>query len=255
LFRKFRILILLFVLATVGLAAWRATTRLSAWEHTVHVALYPIAADNSPATTAYLNTLENESFADIGQWIAQESQRYGKSVLQPVVVRVATPLREQPPLPVEHGSALDNMLWSLKLRWWAMNNDAIAGPQPQVRLFVLYHDPERNAQVPHSIGLSKGQLGLIHAYASRRQHRQNNVVIAHELLHTFGATDKYDLASLQPIHPHGYAEPDKTPLLPQRSAEIMGGRIPLTAERAEIPASLLHTLIGEQTAREIGLLK
>ena len=86
-FRKFRIQILLFVLATVGLSAWRATTRLSAWEHTVHVALYPIAADNSPATAAYLATLENDSFEDIGQWIDQESRRYGKSVLQPVVVK------------------------------------------------------------------------------------------------------------------------------------------------------------------------
>ncbi|OMG55009.1 hypothetical protein BJN45_07605 [Azonexus hydrophilus] len=254
-FRKFRILFLLFVLATVGLAAWRATTSLSAWEHTVHVALYPIAADNSPATAAYLATLENDSFEDIGQWIEQESRRYGKSVLQPVVVRVAPVLREQPPLPVPGGSALDNMLWSLKLRWWATQHDAIAGPKPQVRLFVLYHDPERNAELPHSTGLSKGQLGLIHAFSSRRQHRQNNVVIAHELLHTFGASDKYDLTNSQPIHPHGYAEPDKSPLLPQRSAEIMGGRIPVTEQRADIPASLLQTMIGELTAREIGLIK
>ena len=44
-FRKFRILLLL-VLATVALSAWRANARLTSWEHSVHIALYPVAADD-----------------------------------------------------------------------------------------------------------------------------------------------------------------------------------------------------------------
>ena len=40
-FRKFRILLLL-VLATVALSAWRANARLTSWEHSVHIALYPV---------------------------------------------------------------------------------------------------------------------------------------------------------------------------------------------------------------------
>ena len=79
------------------------------------------------------------------------------------------------------------------------------------------------------------------------------MVIAHELLHTFGASDKYDPATLQPLWPAGYAEPDSEPRLPQRYAEIMGGRIPLAAGRAEIPDSLADTVIGNATAGEIGL--
>ena len=74
-------------------------------------------------------------------------------------------------------------------------------------------------------------------------------------LHTFGASDKYDLATLQPIYPGGYAEPDKNPRLPQSRAEIMGGRTPVDEQRAEIPASLADTVIGAETAREIGLLR
>lgn len=254
-FRKFRILILLLALAGVAFAAWRAETRLTAWEHTVFVGLYPIAADNSPATAAYLTALDDDSFAEIGSWIDQEMQRYGGKVLQPVKVRLAPPPRSTPPLPPQGGSALDNMLWSLKLRWWASRNDDIPGPKPQVRLFVLYHDPANLSVLPHSTGLSKGQLGLIHAFASRRQHRQNAVVIAHELLHTYGATDKYDMRTLQPIFPDGYADPAQTPALPQRNAEIMAGRIPVNAQRADIPVGLGETVIGPQTAREIGLLK
>lgn len=107
--------------------------------------------------------------------------------------------------------------------------------------------------LPHSTGLSKGQLGLIHAFASRQQRRQNNVVIAHELLHTFGATDKYDLATRQPLYPQGYAEPARQPRLPQLLAEIMGGRRPLDLDNSEIPDSLAETLIGPETAGEIGM--
>lgn len=252
-FKKFRILILLLILATVGLGSWRANSRLNAWEHSVHVAIYPIAADDSPATARFISELSHDSFAEIGQWVQSESDRYGRTVLQPVVVRVAPPLKELPPLPPVPPKVLDVMLWSLKLRWWAAQHDQIAGPKPQVRLFVLFHDPERNSKAPHSTGLDKGHLGIIHAYAHRLQRRQNAVVIAHELLHTFGASDKYDLATLQPIHPHGYAEPNRNPLLPQQRAEIMGGRVPIDRQTAEIPASLADTLIGPETAAEIGL--
>ena len=44
----------------------------------------------------------------------------------------------------------------------------------------------------HSTGLQKGMLGVVNAFASADQEGSNAVVIAHELLHTFGATDKYD---------------------------------------------------------------
>lgn len=254
-FKKIRILILLLVLATVGLGAWRANSRLTAWEHTVHVAIYPIAADDSPATARFIADLNTDSFADIGQWLQEQSNKHGRTVLQPIAIQLAAPVNALPPLPPPQASALDAAWWSLKLRWWASRHDQIGGPKPQVRLFVLFHDPERNPNPPHSTGLSKGQLGLIHAFANRQQRRQNNIVIAHEMLHTFGASDKYDLATLQPIFPQGYAEPDRQPRLPQQMAEIMAGRLPIDANTVDMPASLSATLIGPETAREIGLLR
>lgn len=254
-FRKFRILILLVILASVGLTAWRSNSRLTAWEHSIHVAIYPIAGDNSPATASYIRSLNSDSFADIAEWMQLQTDKNGRSVLQPIVLNVAPPLAETPPLPPRPASALDAIWWSLKLRWWASQHDQISGPKPHIRLFVLFHDPERNGAVPHSTGLSKGQIGVIHAYASRQQRRQNNVVIAHEMLHTFGATDKYDLTTLQPIYPAGYAEPQRNPLFPQEFAEIMGGRTPIDEQTAEMPASLADTLIGPATAKEIGLLR
>ena len=92
---------------------------------------------------------------------------------------------------------------------------------------------------------------IANAFASAEQEGANNVVIAHELLHTFGATDKYDPATNMPIYPEGFAEPDAQPLLPQQRAEIMGGRIPRSRSEADIPRSLEQTMIGATTAREI----
>lgn len=254
-FRKFRIAILLLIFATVSLGAWRANSKLTAWENSVHVAIYPIAADDSSTTRNYLNNLNADSFEEIAQWLQAESHRHGRSVLQPIVLHLASTLNERPPLTPYHPSVLEAIMWSLKLRWWAYRHDAIAGPTPQIRLFIMFHDPESNSSPPHSVGLAKGQIGLIHAYASRLQRRQNNVIIAHELLHIFGATDKYDPATLQPIHPQGYAEPQRSPRWPQVRAEIMGGRTPTDERNSEIPANLGETLIGPETAREIGLMR
>ena len=96
-------------------------------------------------------------------------------------------------------------------------------------------------------------IGIVNAYAARRQRGSNNVIIAHEFLHTLGATDKYDPANGQPTAPDGLADPNRTPLYPQETAEIMGGRIPLAADDAVIPQSLKYVIIGPLTASEINL--
>ena len=43
----------------------------------------------------------------------------------------------------------------------------------------------------------------------------NDMVIAHELLHTLGATDKYDPVNNAPRFPDGYGDPQQMPLYPQ----------------------------------------
>jgi hypothetical protein len=107
----------------------------------------------------------------------------------------------------------------------------------------------------HSLGLQKGLIGVVNAFASEKQAAQNDVVIAHELLHTLGATDKYDPRTNQPEFPDGYADPQRQPALPQEYAEIMAGRVPVTADRAEMPDGLDAVLIGAKTAREINWVR
>ena len=140
------------------------------------------------------------------------------------------------------------------MRWWAWRNTDTIGPGPQVKLFVLYFDPAQSKRLAHSTGLQKGLIGRVNTFAASSMTKQNNVIIAHEFLHTLGATDKYDPATNQPLFPHGYADPDQKPLLPQRFAEIMAGRTPLSETEAETPAALEDALIGGKTATEINWL-
>ncbi|MGE0583176.1 MAG: hypothetical protein AB7P31_13725 [Steroidobacteraceae bacterium] len=249
--RILRVTFLLLVLVAVASTAWldRVTTR--DWKTPLWVGLYPIAADDDAITQAYLAGLSRAPFLPIEQFFAAESRNY--AVAQPPVHIELYPRAVTPPpeLPAEAGP-LRTALWSLALRWyaWRATSDA-GGAPPSIRIFVLFHSPRGQPVLPHSRGLAKGLVGVVHAYADRDHEGANNVVIAHEFLHTLGASDKYDPASLQPRWPEGYAQPRRTPRFPQPLAEIMAGRRALSDREAEMPASLDEVVVGAATAREI----
>lgn len=251
-FRVLRIAILLLILATVAQETWLARSRATSWNDPLRVAIYPINGDGSPVAASYVKALRPDSFKSIERFFEEEARRHGKSIFRPVQIAIAPTVDSHPPMPPASGRAIDNILWSLNMRFWAGRNDAIPGMKPQARLFVLFFDPEAHPRLPHSVGVDRGMIGLINAYATNALAGSNAVVIAHELLHTLGATDKYDLSTGLPRFPEGYAEPARAPRHPQAFAEIMGARIPLSATSAQIPESLDRTLIGAITAAEIG---
>jgi hypothetical protein len=253
--RYLRIGILLFILASVAQTAWLARGRTTEWKYSVRVAIYPIPGDNSPATAAYIKHFRVDTLQPIATFMKAEAKRHGLVHDAPVDMYLAPPLSVSPPPPPVAGNVVDIMLWSLNLRFWAWRNDNFKRPKPDVRLFVNFFDPARVSRLPHSTGLQKGHLGVVNAFAVADQEGPNNVVITHELLHTLGATDKYDFSNNQPRHPDGYADPSAEPLLPQTKAEIMAGRIPVSQTEAEIPAGLAKCVIGPATAREINWIK
>ncbi|TXI91603.1 MAG: hypothetical protein E6Q34_07125 [Burkholderiaceae bacterium] len=252
-FKIIRISVLLFVLAIVALSSYRSRTKSVEWQYTLPVNVYPINGDQSAASEEYIKQLRREDFLVIEEFIQREKESYGKAYNAGVEIRLKPALKEGPPAPPPEQNALQVMWWSLKFRWWAYRHAKIVGPDPQVRLFVQYFDPNKN-QVHHSTALQEGLIGRVNLFAGKELSATNNVVITHELLHTLGATDKYDLASDYPDFPDGYAEPNRQPLLPQRYAEIMGGRIPMTSRDAIIPPHLGLVRIGTKTAQEINLL-
>lgn len=250
--RNIRILILLAVLAWVAVDVLAARLNTTDWEQPLWVGVYPINADGSDRAAKYIQRLSEEDFDRIESWFREEAGRHGRNLPEPVSLRLGPALTEHPPVPPADGSIFGTAWWSVKLRWWADDNDTLPnGLDPDVRLYLLFHDPQASPRLPHSLGLAKGLVGVVHLFADRRQDGANQVVIAHELMHTLGASDKYDAANTQPRHPEGFAEPDRKPLYPQSLAEIMGGRIPLGPAKSEIPGDLGDVRVGPVTAREI----
>ncbi|AZP14116.1 metallopeptidase domain-containing protein [Undibacterium parvum] len=250
-FKTLRIAFLLFVLAAVGMAAWRAKTNSVAWKYTLIVNVYPINADASPVSEAYVRALTVDEFRPLEKFMLAEAARRERAANASIELRLGPTLTSVPPAPPVAGSVLDVIIWSLQLRWWSFRNAETHGPGAQIKLFVLYFDPNKSSQLDHSTALQKALLGRVNVFATSQMKSQNNVIIAHEFLHTLGATDKYDLQTNQPIFPQGYAHPEQDPLYPQQFAEIMGGRTALTRSSSSIPLSLDHVVIGDQTAREI----
>ncbi len=255
-FKTIRITLLLLILLFVAVSTWLTQARSTDWNNSLWVKVYPINGDGSAASASYIEKLSIDSFKGIETFIARETAKYGHTLARPVRIELGRPIREQPPSLGPSPGALDVMLWSLKIRWWASRIASDQDdPAPDVRIFVRYHAPRTNFVLENSVGMQKGMVGVVNAFAGQRQAGTNNVVVAHEFLHILGATDKYNLANGQPDVPAGIAEPDRRPQFPQRFAEIMGGRIAVSESDAMVPQSLKYVVIGAQTAREIRLTK
>jgi hypothetical protein len=253
--RRLRIAVLLVILLFVAANTYFDRVYSTDWNIPLRIAAFPINADGSTVTASYIGQQPADSFQRIETFFEQEAKHYGLQMERPIRLTLAPPLSAAPPELDPGGGAFSAILWSLRMRYWAWRVDAPPGPAPDIKLFVLYHDPAISPALPHSLGLQKGLLGVVHVFADAGMKGSNDTVIAHELLHTLGATDKYDLASGQPIHPDGFAEPQREPLYPQSFAELMAGRIPVSGTEAQTPESLQHVLIGPKTASEIGWKK
>ena len=255
-FKTIRISILLIILASVALGGWLSKVRTTDWREPLWVTIYPINGDNSPVTAKYISELIPDQFLPIEAFVLREAKKFDLSITEPVIMKLRSEVKEQPPKAPGAGNVLKIMWWSLKLRLWANKMEDRDSELPgDIRMFVVYYDPQVNPTVQHSLGLQKGLLGVVHAFAGRDQNAQNNVVITHEMLHTLGATDKYDVQGNLPIYPAGFAEPNKQPLYPQKYAEIMGGRIPKSENEATIPLGLKRVVVGSATAVEINWVK
>lgn len=251
--RALRIALLSLILGLVSIGALLDRWRTTAWDRPLRVGLFPMAVDGRTATRHYVADLDESRFEPIEHFLEREARRWQLALDRPVDLTLHPPPREPPPARDSDAGTLSTVAWSLRLRWYNWRVGADSGEQ--IRLYLLYHDPAVTQAVPHSLGLQKGLVGVVYLYASDEFGDRNNVVVAHELLHTVGATDKYDPATNLPRFPDGYAHPDAEPLHPQRAAELMAGRRALGHDLAEMPASLQEVLIGEKSAREIGWLR
>ena len=255
-FRTVRISILMMILAIVALYSFEQKRVSTSWFKTVEIVVYPINVNDNPAVEKYINALSDKNFRMIDQFMVKQAARYKIILSKPTKTRLGQQMNILPPSPPESGAGVFSIItWSVKFRFWAWKNT----PDDQsnfrrARMFVLYHESVEGKRLPHSYGLNKGLLGYVNAFASIDQQSQNNIVIAHEFLHTVGASDKYDLNG-EPVFPVGFASPDLTNSYAQKKAEIMAGRIPVSPTESKMPKSLKNCVIGKETSLEINWIK
>jgi len=256
LFKIIRILALFLIFIGLAFYAQRQKLKSRSWTEPLQLVIYPINAENSPVIEGYIRELDDSVFEPIDLFMQQQSRAYDLIRKYPTETHLGRVIAVKPPEPPSLDAGYAAIIWwGIKFRYWVYKNTPDSESNiRRVRVFVLYHQAADGKLLPHSLGLDKGLVALVHAFATIDQDQQNNIVIAHEFLHTVGATDKYDVDN-RPLFPVGYADPDQTPLYPQTDAEIMAGRIPVSETEMRMADSLNQCVIGEQTAREINWLR
>ena len=248
--KNLRYLILLLILLAIAVHEAVIKVRTTSWDQTLDVRIYAANGDRLAATERYIGALRTPHFEPIEDFVNREARRYGIGI-NAIEIGYGGQLDTVPPQPPSGHNILHNIWWSLRIRAWSLvrrwRSDDQSG---DIELYVVYHDTATTQSLGHSVGLRGGMLGFVNAFADRDYSGSNQVVIVHELLHTLGATDKYG-ADNRPLFPQGYAEPERQPLHPQRLAEIMGGRIPLSPFDLRMPESLDEVTVGLPTAAEI----
>jgi len=248
--KHLRYLVLLLILLFVAVNEALNKTSTTSWEAPLWVRIYAVNGDGQNATDKYIDRLQSQDFMAIEKFVNHEARRYGVTI-DAIDIEYNGRLQSQPPQPPSGQNIAENIWWSLRFRAWSMRrawgSDSDDG---DIQLFVSYYDPTTTHSLRHSVGLQGGLIALINAFADKAYSGSNQVVIAHELMHTLGAKDKYNAASI-PVHPQGFADPFRQPRYPQPRAEIMGGRIPLSPQRARMPGGLGEVVVGAYTAAEI----
>lgn len=199
------------------------------------------------------------SFDALQTWFGVERRRYdASSDGTPVKLHVGPPIEVAglPPAPPRAGEQLSlldrHRRTTAFLDWFAASRAGVTHRRGVV-VHVLLVRPEVKETLPwqHSVADKRNRAGFVLSTLSPRGSDLALVDVAHELLHLFGATDKYDQERC--VYPVGFAEPFREPRLPQRFSEVMGQGIPQTEGGPERAASgFAEMRVGVETAFEIG---
>lgn len=249
--RQLRVLLLLVGLTAAVYAHQIEPDRIPSWDRPLVVGIYPYNADGSPEVDEYLASLAPRDFQAIEQFMTAQSKAYGLGLERPFELRLASAsAAAAPPSPPPPGSIVADLRWSLGLHLWRWRLDR-QGLAPDILLVANYHSPHNQPEYLHSIGILSMRLALANLTAHPQMAAHNQVVLAHELLHTVGANDLYNPVTGLPIFPEGYANALQQQRYPQRQAELMAGRLPIAPGQAREASGLTEVVIGPLTAMEI----
>jgi hypothetical protein len=252
-FFRARVTVLLTVLVVVllwGAHDWSDRRARTTWCKPVRVALVLVEQEKVPEHLLALLTAR--SF-ELERRLAREYTRYTGREGTPIELVVRGPVRTPSPPPALAGDRLLQLLSHVVRQWrWTSALDSRAHVELgfDSRVYLVLK-PAQGLTVVEGQSERGGRVGIAQADIDAASVDFALFVVAHELLHTLGATDKYDDTGRSRF-PSGFAEPQRVPLFPQPGAEVMARNVPISSRSERPPETLEELYVGEATARELG---
>jgi hypothetical protein len=257
-----RVSVLLFILLVVVLYAVRDLRSRRArkdWDHTLDVAIVLVHVEGRAQVDDEATAALHARITGLEDRLEAEARRHGHAGPKPFRLKLFGPVIASmpPPSPASDG-VMDLVRQALDSRAWCAAVDPRAGVVPDhwdTRIYVVARKPASETR-SFVEGQSEqgGRIGMVDVELDASMADLTLFVTAHELMHTLGASDKYDVAG-HAVIPAGLAEPERTPRYPQRFAEVMARNRPLSETNETLITSLDELAVGPATAREIGWLR
>jgi hypothetical protein len=258
-FFQIRVLVLLAVLVIVlvyaGYDIWDRQRRTT-WSRPLHVAVILLhVGPHGSATEAALNLMQQRVGA-LEKKLLSELERYRPSAEPLLRFSAFGPVAVlRPPPQVASDSLWDAAVHSFTLWRYTRAVDAAAQVSSRgfdSRIYVLAEPVQSELRkVVEGFSQQGGRVGVARVELDVSTVDLGLFVVAHELMHTLGASDKYgpDGSALLPM---GLGDPEQAPLYPQSRAELMARNRVLSPGQETIPTSLSELSVGRWTAEEIG---
>lgn len=255
--RRIRVAILLAVLIVT--AAWGASTAYKRtirgrWQRPLQVGIVLLAPGGSVNAEHW-----RQGASGLSDRLAEEMQRWRGPGAIPFDLSVVGPVAWNRPLPFTPASRslVDRARHALDVWRTVREIDRAAGGVAggfDIRVFVFAATlPGDQVEFAEGSGALNGEVAFVRGSADGDLSIPLQA-IGHELLHTVGASDKYD-GQAHAREPDGLADPDRVPRHPQDHAEWMVGEVAIGPGRGRLPASLAELRVGPTTAREIGWVR
>ena len=254
-FGRARLVVLVGLLAAT--VAWAAGTEhrrrvRTRWERPLRVGIVLLVGEGTEVHVEHwrrgLDALSSRLDAEMRRWRGAGEPPFQLELLGPARWNGAFPL--SPP----SDCFADRALYAFGLWRVLWDIDGVAGvvrSDWDVRLYVLgARVPAWDGSFAEGVGARFGDVALVRGSAGGDLSLPLQV-IGHELLHTVGASDKYDDGG-HALEPEGLVEPERAPRYPQLHAEWMVGEVPVSPGTGRPPSSLDDLGVGPVTAREIG---
>jgi hypothetical protein len=266
--RQAALLVLLLAVGLWGFSNYRADHFTFAWTKPVSVLLVAVV---DPATDFVDDSRQNflrrflsslpateGNLAGVQKWFQNEREKWTGKTASPLELTTRGPIRApgpppEPPRP--DASFLERWRKTGEFLDYFERIGAEERLLPEaydVVLFVYFFDERelKKYSGQDSVATRRKKRGVVFSPLGPGHMTRCCALVAHELCHTLGATDKYQ--GERSVFPDGFAEPDRQPLYPQELAEIMALGIPEAQGVERRVEELTQCRIGKKTSEEIG---